>query len=176
MVPALYTLGSTGSTPIFAGLMRYRYPACPGIYTGVIRVPALSVLGSILGHWSTSLVHTGVTGIIALFPSATTPPTPTCAIKLSLGVPISHCPIPPPMPTLGMLHGEPRPVALPNTTGASPTGGCHRCVPAERIRAVAVAVGPAPGQQCQRGHAAHLPPRRLPHRPLDLLPAAQPCR
>ncbi|XP_071301795.1 rasGAP-activating-like protein 1 isoform X2 [Agelaius tricolor] len=60
--------------------------------------------------------------------------------------------------------------------------GCHRAAPhhlppvQECPGAVAVAVGAAPGHQCQQGHAANVPPWHLPRQPLDLLPAAHPCR
>ncbi|XP_064248768.1 rasGAP-activating-like protein 1 isoform X6 [Passer domesticus] len=74
----------------------------------------------------------------------------------------------------GRLPAPPRP--------AGGGTGWHRATPhhlppvQERPGAVAVAVGAAPGHQRQPRHAAHVPPRHLPRRPLDLLPAAHPCR
>ncbi|XP_059719121.1 rasGAP-activating-like protein 1 isoform X8 [Haemorhous mexicanus] len=75
-----------------------------------------------------------------------------------------------------MAPGSSTPSTSSASTGSVLGGVPVPAVPAERPGAVAVAVGAAPGHQRQSRHAAHVPPRHLPRRPLDLLPAAHPCR
>ncbi|XP_033374136.1 rasGAP-activating-like protein 1 isoform X1 [Parus major] len=151
-VPGTCCTGSAGSAEVeeltgYTGEAGVFYPGC----TGVTGVPALFTPGTLVypGSCSTISPH--------FLPGS-------CATKLSLLSPSlgAHpflLPPPPPRHWQCPARGVPVPA-----------------VPAELPGAVAVAVGAAPGHQRQQGHAAHLPPRHIPRRPLDLLPAAHPCR